>query len=516
MSQIIETDFQAIAVPFSIFKMVLLLAWIYSSLYIAQRTQFGTLVTRKNKNIATLFALFLGPLTISLLFVYDLLYQTSQNSLGLLDNLSEKIRQINIKSNDKKAPTRTIDIDIFDSSGREMEEILGRGKSSKDLRTLEFTQHIIVNAIQAGATDILIDPKDEMVSNIRYRIDGVLRTVDQIETTTCQAVINSIKAVANMDIAERRRPQDGAFSARIPRGNISFRAATAGVLNGEKLSVRVLDQDPSKFTLDTIGMSKKQRAITEHMIKKPTGMVLLCGPTGSGKTSTLFSMLNKIDITTRNVITVEDPVEYILPEASQIEVNPKADITFAKSLRSILRQDPDVICVGEIRDEETAKIALRAAQTGHLVFATIHSNSNASTIVRLLDLGVTPMTLAAGLNLLISQRLIRKLCENCKKPMEPTPKQIHTFKKNKINYKNAYQAVGCEKCGGTGYKGRIAIFDMLVFDKKLKNTIANNDIIIQKLRKNGDKKGKSNLYKQGLKMVVTGVTSYDELKRVVG
>jgi type II secretory ATPase GspE/PulE/Tfp pilus assembly ATPase PilB-like protein len=245
-------------------------------------------------------------------------------------------------------------------------------------------------------------------------------------------------------------------------------------------------------------------------------MLLICGPTGSGKTTTLYAMLNEIDLLTRNVVTVEDPIEAVLPNASQIEVNPKADITFGKSLRSILRQDPDVICVGEIRDEETAEIALRAAQTGHLVLATVHSTSNASALVRLLDLGVPPVLMASGLNLIVSQRLLRRLCDECKVPAKLTAAEIADFRKRKINYTRIYQAQGCEECYGTGYFDRIAICDMLIVTDQLKHNIANNELLISEMRKNGDRKGQSNLHKQGLRKVVSGLTSLAELKRVVG
>jgi type II secretory ATPase GspE/PulE/Tfp pilus assembly ATPase PilB-like protein len=288
------------------------------------------------------------------------------------------------------------------------------------------------------------------------------------------------------------------------------------VVNGEKLSVRVLSQKAGMYTLKNIGLSDKHRSIIKDEITKPSGMILMCGPTGSGKTTSLYAMLNEIDLYTRNVITVEDPIECVLPHASQIEVNPKAGITFAKSLRSILRQDPDVISVGEIRDEETAEIALRASQTGHLVLATVHSYSNESALVRLLDLGVTEVLISSGLDLVISQRLLRKLCTDCKKPAQLTQNQIVDFRRKKIDYKHLFRAGGCELCHGTGYRGRTAIFDMLVVDNELKASIVSSDSWITELRKAGDKQGKSNLRKQGLKMVLSGVTSLEELKRVIG
>jgi len=439
--------------------------------------------------------------------------KSAQSQSNMIELLKEFIANIFKKEKEER---EEFSINLFDSSGRNLKEIYSHGKSSRDLQVLDLTTEIIWKGLELNASDILIDPKDDSVSTVRLRIDGVLRIIDQLETDTCQAVVNSIKAVANMDIAERRRPQDGAFTAKTITGNVSFRVASAGALNGEKLSIRVLNQNANRFRLDNIGISKKQAIVIQNAMKKPSGMILMCGPTGSGKTTTMYGMLNEIDFNQRNVITVEDPIEYVLPQASQIEVNAKADITFAKSLRSILRQDPDVICVGEIRDEDTAAIALRASQTGHLVLATIHSNSNAATIVRLMDLGISPLLIATGLSTLISQRLVRKLCENCKRQANLSQAQILSFKKNKVNYLNIYEAVGCEKCHGTGYLGRIAICDILDIDDNLRTLIANEKLDIGQLRKNGDEKGKSNLQKQGLKKVVEGITSLDELKRVLG
>ena len=219
---------------------------------------------------------------------------------------------------------------------------------------------------------------------------------------------------------------------------------------------------------------------------------------------------------TRNVITVEDPIEAVLPEASQIEINPKADITFAKALRSILRQDPDVICVGEIRDEETAEIALRASQTGHLVLATVHCGSNAAALVRLLDLGVSPLLLSSGLSLLVSQRLLRQLCNHCKRPAKLSQSQINNFERKGINYTKVLKVVGCKRCDETGYFGRTAICDVLVITDKIKADIANNKALITELRTESNKRDKSNLRKQGLRKVISGVTSLEEIIRVVG
>jgi general secretion pathway protein E len=506
------------SLSFNPIKLVCFVGWVYLCLYFVQRVQFSSLVPKNRKSIANIATLFLGPILLFVLLIVDVVRKSSEGHRSVFEILKERLqsasagmRSLRLGSKDKTA------LRLLDSSGRSITEIYGHGKGKReDSHVLELTEQIVANALKERASDILIDPKDELIYTVRFRIDGVLSLVEQLEPATCQAVINSIKAVSNMDIAERRRPQDGSFLAKTGDGTVSFRVASAGAVNGEKLSIRVLNQNADMFTLESIGLTEKQRTVIENAIAKPTGMVLMCGPTGSGKTTTLYAMLNRIDLFTRNVITVEDPIEYVLPNASQIEVNPKADITFAKSLRSILRQDPDVICVGEIRDEETAAIALRASQTGHLVLGTVHSDSNASALVRLLDLSVTPLLLSSGLDILISQRLVRRLCTNCKVPAELSQSQIHDLRKKGINYKNIFKAKGCDQCRGTGYRGRIAIYDILVLDDVLKADIANNKLSVTQLKKDGDKKGKSNFRKQGLRCVVSGVTSLEELKRVIG
>ena len=243
-------------------------------------------------------------------------------------------------------------------------------------------------------------------------------------------------------------------------------------------------------------------------------MVLLCGPTGSGKTTSLYAMLGDIDFNTRNVITVEDPIEYMLDYASQIEVNVKANITFANALRSILRQDPDVICVGEIRDAETAGMALQSSQTGHLVLATLHSSSNMATLVRLIDLGIKPLLLSSALSVVISQRLVRRLCDDCKRPAKISAQQVTMLQGAGIDPKSVMEAVGCDMCYGTGYCGRTAIVDILKIDANIKAALAEKDLSMGQLKKEGDKAGRSRLRKEGLKKVGLGITTLDEVKRV--
>ncbi len=500
-------------------KLACLLLWVYIGLYCVQRVKFGSLVPHSRKSLVSFAALFAGPIVMVVLFVINTTKNASELKGTMLETLKKKLQNFSwrLRYSGLALPRNDWLIKMLDSSGKELKDIYLQGKlRRKDSRILDLTKEIILDAIEQRASDILIDPKAESVYTLRFRVDGVLRTIEEINHDTCKPIINSIKAVSGMDIAEKRRPQDGSFVAKTPDSTTSFRVASAGVLNGEKLSIRVLNQNAGMFTLNNIGLSEKQRALLQAAIAKPAGMILICGPTGSGKTTTLYAMLNHIDRFTRNLITIEDPIEYVLPHASQIEVNPKADITFANSLRSILRQDPDVICVGEIRDNETAEMALQASQTGHLVLATIHSNSNASALIRLLDLGVTPLLLSSGLSVIISQRLFRRLCDSCKTRATLTQSQIHNFRKKRINYTSFYQARGCDTCSDAGYYGRTAVFDILALDNTLKVSIANNTLSTEQLRKEGDKRGKSNMQKQGIRKVASGITSLEELNRVLG
>lgn len=505
--------------PFNPIKLICLVIWVYLCLFFVQRIQFSPLVPYKYKPAAYIITLFTGPILMLILLIVDTAKRASQSNVSISEIIKLHIQQAiaNIRSGGSERHHKKSAIRLLDSSGRSIDDIYGHGdKKRQDSRVLDLTEKVISDALERQASDILIDPKDEGTYTIRLRIDGVLRTVEELRADTCKAIVNSIKAVSSMDISEKRRPQDGAFIAKKSGTTASFRVASAGVLNGEKLSIRVLNQNAGTFTLADIGLTKKHHSIIKNAINKPSGMVLICGPTGSGKTTTMYSMLNEIDRFTHNVITVEDPIEAMLPEASQIEINPKADITFAKTLRSVLRQDPDVICVGEIRDEETAEIALRASQTGHLVLATIHCDSNATALVRLLDLGISPLLLSSGLSLLHSQRLLRRLCTYCKQPAQLSQHLINKFQSKGIEYTNIFEATGCRRCEDTGYSGRTAVCDLLVITDRLKADIANSKISIAELRTEEHKKDKSHMRKEGLKKVAAGITSLEELKRVVG
>ena len=502
----------SVALPYSPLRVVLLIAWIYVCVYLVQFVQFSPLVSRRFKPVAYIGMLLIGPLLLTLLILIDAVRKSYRGTGGVFDTFRQYFRSVRVAA----SPPRN-NLRLFDSSGRSIDEIYGHGRRRrKVLRVLNVTEQIIAEALERRATDILIDGKDDAMYTVRLRIDGVLQTTRELPVETCKAVLNSIKAVSNMDISEKRRPQDGAFLAKKGQTTASFRVASAGALMGEKLSIRVLNQGAGTIQLRDVGVTKKQYDIVQDAIRQPSGMILLCGPTGSGKTTTLYAMLNEIDRTTRNVITVEDPIEAMLPNASQIEVNPKAGITFAGVLRSMLRQDPDVICVGEIRDEETAEIGLRAAQTGHLVLATLHCESNAASVIRLLDLGVSPILMASGLSMLMSQRLLRKLCRKCRKRATLSTTLQEEFRKKRIDCSHVYRAVGCEHCAGTGYYGRTAICDPMVITGQIRSDIAENQLYTSELRSKGSKQGKVNLRKEGLKKVAAGITSLEELKRVVG
>ncbi len=508
-----------ISLPFNLIRLLFFVTWFYLCLYFVQRAQFSLLVPKKYKSIAYIISLVAGPILFLLLLIVDTAKKSSESDSSIPKIIAQQVKHIiaNLRSIKPRFQKEDSTIRLLNSSGRSINEIYGHSNTKRqDSHILDLTEQVIANALEQRASDILIDPASESLFKIRLRIDGVLRTVNEINTETCKAVISSIKAVSSMDISEKRRPQDGAFIAKKGDTSASFRVASAGVLNGEKLSIRVLNQVASTFTLADMGLVEKQYSMIQNAIKKPSGMVLMCGPTGSGKTTTMYAMLNEIDRSTRNVITVEDPIESMLPETSQIEINPKADITFAKALRSILRQDPDVICVGEIRDEETAEIALRASQTGHLVLATVHCHSNPAALIRLLDLGVSPLLLSSGLSLLVSQRLVRRLCEHCKTSAELTKGLIREFQSKNVDYTNMFDAQGCRRCDGTGYFGRIAVLDMLPVTDELKADIADNKALIDELKNKGKRKSRTNLRKEGLKKVASGITSLEELKRVIG
>jgi type II secretory ATPase GspE/PulE/Tfp pilus assembly ATPase PilB-like protein len=379
-------------------------------------------------------------------------------------------------------------------------------------------KELVYDAIVRRSTDIHLEPKKDQVA-VRYRIDGTLATAEPFERPVGEAVINVFKVLGAMDIAERRKPQDGSFAAEMEGRQIDFRCASQGTMEGEKLSLRILDKSQQINRLKDLGMREKLVEEVRSLVTQPHGMIVASGPTGAGKSTSLYAALREIDRYTRNIITIEDPIEYHLDNVTQIEINTKAGQTFPTSLRSVLRQDPDVIMIGEIRDEETAQIACQAATTGHMVFTTIHANDAITALFRLLDLGVEPFLVASALTSVWSQRLVRKLCDHCKEPYKPKPEFLKKAnlpaQKIDVFYRppKAPEQV-CPNCGGTGYRGRTGIFELLVISDKIRDLIKENPSMTT-IKAEARKNGMLYLQEDGLRQVIRGVTSVQELMRVI-
>lgn len=384
---------------------------------------------------------------------------------------------------------------------------------------------MVYEAIQSRATDIHMEPtKDEMT--VRFRVDGILHATPAFSRSTGDSVLNIFKVLADLDITEKRKPQDGSFSAQVEDRFCDFRVATSGSVSGEKMVMRILDRAKQIVSLTDLGMRDQLRDNINDIVQQPHGMFIVCGPTGAGKSTTLYSCLNEIDRYTKNVITVENPVEYHIDNVTQIEVNPKAGKTFAGELRSILRQDPDVIYIGEIRDQETAEIACQAAQTGHMVFTTLHANDTVTAIGRLLDLGVQPFMIASAMTAVLGQRLVRVLCDHCKVRYKPNPDMLRKANLPVDKIKHFYRPPEgsgeeetedgpekCEHCGGTGYHGRTGVFELLEVTDRIRDMIRENPNL-NAIRQEAVKNGMKYLQEDGLRQVIEGTTSIQELLRV--
>lgn len=376
---------------------------------------------------------------------------------------------------------------------------------------IKLANYIISNAYHKKASDIHIEPEENSI-RIRYRIDGVLQTEMRAPKNSHRALVSRIKIIADLDITESRVPQDGRIKMVFQGEKLDLRVSTLPTIRGEKVVIRLLTQDTNLLELNNLGLSAENETKFENLIKKSNGIVLLTGPTGSGKTTTLFAALNRLNRPEVNLITIEDPVEYQLDGVYQVQAQPKAGLTFARTLRSILRQDPDIIMVGEMRDEETAEIAVRAALTGHLVFSTLHTNDAVSSLTRLIDMGLAPYLVAAAINGVVAQRLLRKLCPHCKEKRDLSPED--NYYSGAKNLQAAYFAVGCPDCNNTGYQGRIAIQEIFVLDNKIKEMIVNNQSKEQ-IEAYARQQGMLSLKEDGLKKVASGETDLAELQRII-
>ncbi len=402
-------------------------------------------------------------------------------------------------------------IEVTDTDKRQQEE----GESKDDAPIVIYINKILTDAIRKGASDLHFEPYEKRY-RIRFRIDGILHEVSEPPISLSGRISARLKVMSKLDIAERRVPQDGRIKMRLSRNkSIDFRVSTLPTLWGEKIVMRILDSSSAQLGIEKLGYEEDQKQAYLEMLARPQGMILVTGPTGSGKTVSLYTGLNILNTEERNISTAEDPVEINLEGVNQVHINPKAGLTFASALRSFLRQDPDVVMVGEIRDLETAEIAIKAAQTGHLVLSTLHTNSSAETLTRLLNMGVPGYNIASSVNLIIAQRLARRLCPECRQPEEIPEHELlqQGFTQQQIDAGfTPYKPCGCEFCSG-GYKGRVGIYEVMKMSDEIARTIMEGGNSLQ-IAATAKQQGMRDLRLSGLLKVIQGVTSIAEVNRV--
>jgi type IV pilus assembly protein PilB len=401
------------------------------------------------------------------------------------------------------------DIELVQDSEEDVEDL---EKSAAESPVIKFVNFLLSNALHEGASDIHIEPK-EKYTKIRYRIDGVLFDVKQAPCRMHPAIVSRLKIMANLDISERRVPQDGKIAVIMGGRGVDLRVSVLPTCHGEKVVIRLLDSKSILFSLEQSGMETRLLTAFQEQIALPHGILLVTGPTGSGKSTTLYSALAQMDSDRLNVSTVEDPVEYNLEFCNQVQVNEKAGLTFAGALRSLLRQDPDIIMIGEIRDQETARIAVQAALTGHLVLSTLHTNDAPSSVSRLVNIGIEPYLIAASLNGILAQRLVRRICSNCKE-LFTAPEALRKYLDIAgIQPHELMHGKGCDQCRNSGYSGRCGIYELLIVDDAFRQII-NSDSSVNSMRTAFRQSGWPNLFEDGLVKVKRGITTMEEILRV--
>lgn len=413
--------------------------------------------------------------------------------------------------------------DIKDTEDMELVKDEESGSSSGNVEEIteeapiiRLTDTIIQQSVMAKASDVFIEPLEKTV-RIRYRIDGVIREIDRLAKVLHFPIISRIKVISNLDISEHRLPQDGRFKT-ILSGNraVDFRVNVLPTAFGEKIVLRVLDQEGTVLDIGKLGFEARSLERLKECAVKPHGMILTCGPTGSGKTTTLYSVLKYVDSPERNIVTVEDPVEYQMPTINQVNVKPQMGLTFATSLRSILRQDPDIILIGEIRDSETLDIAVKAALTGHLVLSSLHTTTAAGSIIRMMNMGVEPFLICSSVLAIVAQRLLRKTCSACKEPIEipePTARKVGLARLYPGQKYQLYRGKGCKKCFNTGYSGRVGITEVLVLSPKIREHILARSGEF-KIKDQARKEGMRTMREDGLTKAYEGLTTLEEVLRV--
>ncbi|HEV3238900.1 MAG TPA: type II secretion system ATPase GspE [Casimicrobiaceae bacterium] len=392
------------------------------------------------------------------------------------------------------------------------EDLLG---ATSDAPVIRMINALLLQALRERASDIHFEPYEGR-SVVRFRVDGMLRDVIEPPRALHAALVSRLKVMASLDIAEKRMPQDGRMALKLGDKSVDVRVSTLPTGPGERVVLRLLDKDSARLDLTALGMSDATLAAIDRLIREPHGIVLVTGPTGSGKTTTLYAAMSRLDRGTLNVMTVEDPIEFALDSVGQTQVNPKIELNFARALRSILRQDPDIIMIGEIRDLETAQIAVQASLTGHLVLATLHTNDAASAVTRLADMGVEPYLLASSLLGVLAQRLVRCLCPDCRAAAPPTPGEAQVLERLGLSrMQPLWSAAGCAACGGSGYRGRTGIYELLQVDDGLRPLI-HDRAGEAALREASIRAGTRPLSADGARWLADGTTSLAELLRVAG
>lgn len=418
--------------------------------------------------------------------------------------------------------TVNIDPKVIAEAQKEIQNIGDLKEKLASLATSQLLETLIAGAIKTGASDLHLEPAENVI-RVRYRLDGILHDITDLDLVGYQKLLPRIKITSHLKINVRNAPQDGRFSVSLGNKNLEIRVSVLPGANGENVVMRLLDPDALKQNIQDLGFSDEQLALVQKFLQKPTGSILTTGPTGSGKTTTLYAFLQHINEPGSKIITIEDPVEYRLPGISQTQVNPAQGYTFASGLRSIVRQDPDIILVGEIRDGETAEIAMQAALTGHLVFSTLHTNDAAGAIPRLIDLGAKPVSIAPALSVVIAQRLVRKLCPECRQKKTVNQEDYAMMKeilagltvKDFSQKSEIFYPSQCTACNSTGYRGRIGIFEFFVVDKEIEQTILKSPSVSE-MKDLAIKKGMVTMAQDGYLKALKGITSTEEVQRVVG
>ncbi len=446
--------------------------------------------------------------------VYDAIKLVTRKRVISKIGISSEIEQIldhrikDIKSLSKEAENS-------DQSALFQDDVARLKEIASEAPVIKQVNQLIQGAVEAGASDIHIEPFESHLS-VRYRIDGILREVESPPLNLAAAMVSRVKIMANLNIAERRLPQDGRFKLRVKGGMLDLRISTIPTMDGESVVMRLLHRNEGTLDFLSLGLSQEKKNKLLQLLDKPHGILLVTGPTGSGKTTTLYTALKYLNKPERKILTVEDPVEYKFDGVNQIQVKPQIGLTFANALRSIVRQDPDVIMIGEMRDQETAKIAVQSALTGHLVLSTIHTNNAAGTITRLLDMEVDDYLLTSTVEAILAQRLVRTLCRDCKQPYNPLPDLVRKWQLNRwtdATELTLYKPVGCVKCTGTGYEGRSAIVELLILDESMRKAVLEHADTAE-IEKIAIAAGLETMFDDGLRKVVSGVTTLEEILRV--